>query len=50
MAETPFAQVGLLLVAVNWTGEVTVDPLTGLDTETVAPRAQLESRRVTPKA
>jgi hypothetical protein len=46
MAEIPFAHVGLLAVAVNCTGDVTVAPLVGLDTETVAPSARLESRTV----
>jgi hypothetical protein len=36
MAETPFAQVGLLAVAVNWTGDTTVALLSGLDTVTPA--------------
>jgi hypothetical protein len=44
MAEIPFAQVGLLAVAVNCTGDATVAPLVGLDTVTVAPSAKLESR------
>jgi hypothetical protein len=44
MAETPFAQVGLLAVAVNCTGDTTVALLLGLDTVTVAPSAKLESR------
>src|ERR1700681_4310883 len=37
MAETPFAQPGLLAVAVNCTGDTTVAPLVGLDTVTPAP-------------
>jgi hypothetical protein len=44
MAETPFAQVGLLAVAVNCTGDETVAPLVGADTVTVAPKAKLERR------
>jgi hypothetical protein len=44
MAEIPFAQVGLLAVAVNCTGDATVAPLAGLETVTVAPSAKLESR------
>jgi hypothetical protein len=35
MAETPFAQPGLLLAAVNCTGDNTVAPLIGLDTVTL---------------
>jgi hypothetical protein len=47
MAETPFAQVGLLAVAVNCTGDASVNPLVGADTATVAPTAKLEARTVT---
>jgi hypothetical protein len=36
MAETPFAQVGLLAVAVNCTGDETVAPFVGADTVTPA--------------
>ena len=42
MAETPFAQVGLLAVAVNCTGDTTVAPLLGLDTVTPAAGVPLE--------
>jgi hypothetical protein len=35
MADTPFAQPGLLLAAVNCTGDNTVAPLIGLDTVTL---------------
>jgi hypothetical protein len=36
MAEIPFAQVGLLAVAVNCTGDATVAPFVGADTVTPA--------------
>jgi hypothetical protein len=50
MAETPLAQVGLLAVAVNCTGDTTVAPVLGVDTVTVAPSAKLESRTAAERA
>jgi hypothetical protein len=44
MAETPLAQVGLLAVAVNCTGDTTVAALPGLDTVTVPASAKLENK------
>jgi hypothetical protein len=47
MAETPLAQLGLLAVAVNCTGDATVDPLTGAVTVTVPPSAKPANRSTT---
>jgi hypothetical protein len=47
MAETPLAQLGLLAVAVNRTGDTTVAPFTGAVTVTVPPSAKPVSRSTT---
>jgi hypothetical protein len=50
MVDTPFAQFGLLLRAVNCTGDTRVAPFVGLETETLAVWEKLAVRSVSDSA